>query len=56
MTAMRQIVAEGLADSAHDLSDGGLAVAMAESSLGSAGIGAAWIWHSNLRATIPAVP
>ena len=30
--AMREIVAEGLAESAHDLSDGGLAVALAESS------------------------
>jgi phosphoribosylformylglycinamidine synthase len=36
--AMRQIVAEGLAESAHDLSDGGLAVALAEASMG--GIGA----------------
>jgi phosphoribosylformylglycinamidine synthase II len=38
--AMRAIVAAGLADSAHDLSDGGLAVALAESSFGPAGIGA----------------
>ena len=30
--AMREIVAAGLAESAHDLSDGGLAVALAESS------------------------
>ena len=28
--AMREIVAEGLAESAHDLSDGGLAVALSE--------------------------
>jgi phosphoribosylformylglycinamidine synthase II len=38
--AMRRIVAEGLAESAHDLSDGGLAVAAAECSFGAAGIGA----------------
>ncbi|MDZ4797336.1 MAG: phosphoribosylformylglycinamidine synthase subunit PurL [Bryobacteraceae bacterium] len=37
--AMRQIVAEGLAESAHDLADGGLAVALAESSFPN-GIGA----------------
>jgi phosphoribosylformylglycinamidine synthase len=30
--AMREIVAQGLAESAHDLSEGGLAVALAESS------------------------
>jgi phosphoribosylformylglycinamidine synthase len=35
--AMREIVAEGLAESAHDLSDGGLAVALAESSTPSLG-------------------
>ncbi|HUS05512.1 MAG TPA: phosphoribosylformylglycinamidine synthase subunit PurL [Bryobacteraceae bacterium] len=37
--AVREIVAGGLAESAHDLSDGGLAVALAESSFGN-GIGA----------------
>src|SRR5437016_7193153 len=37
--AIREIVAEGLAESAHDLSDGGLAVALAECCAG--GIGAA---------------
>ncbi|MEO8025150.1 MAG: phosphoribosylformylglycinamidine synthase subunit PurL [Bryobacteraceae bacterium] len=37
-SAMREIAAEGLADSAHDLSDGGLGVALAE--CGAAGIGA----------------
>ena len=37
-SAIRQIVTAGLAESAHDLSDGGLAVALAESSFG--GIGA----------------
>jgi phosphoribosylformylglycinamidine (FGAM) synthase-like enzyme len=38
-TAIREVVVEGLAESAHDLSDGGLAVALAECS--SEGIGAA---------------
>jgi phosphoribosylformylglycinamidine synthase len=38
--AIREIIAAGLAESAHDLSDGGLAVALAESSFGPAGIGA----------------
>ena len=38
--AMREIAAEGLAESAHDVSDGGLAVALAEASFGPAGIGA----------------
>ena len=37
-SAIREIVVAGLAESAHDLSDGGLAVALAESS--AAGIGA----------------
>jgi phosphoribosylformylglycinamidine synthase len=37
-SAIREIVNAGLAESAHDLSDGGLAVALAE--CGSAGIGA----------------
>ena len=38
--AIREIVAAGLAESAHDLSDGGLAVALAEASFGPAAIGA----------------
>jgi phosphoribosylformylglycinamidine synthase subunit PurL len=38
--AMREIAEEGLAESAHDLSDGGLAVTAAESSFGPAGVGA----------------
>ena len=42
--AIRKISSSGLAESAHDLSDGGLAVALAESSFG--GIGA--------RITLPA--
>ncbi len=37
--AIREIVDAGLAESAHDLGDGGLAVALAECSMG--GIGAA---------------
>ncbi len=47
--AMRAIVAAGLADSAHDLSDGGLAVALAECSFGPAGIGAALDLASDMR-------
>jgi phosphoribosylformylglycinamidine synthase len=35
--AMREIVAAGLAESAHDVSDGGLAVAAAECSMGGTG-------------------
>jgi phosphoribosylformylglycinamidine synthase len=46
--AMREIAAEGLAESAHDLSDGGLAVALAESSFGPANIGARVDLHSDL--------
>jgi phosphoribosylformylglycinamidine synthase len=47
--AIREIVAAGLAESAHDLSDGGLAVALAECSFGSAGIGAQIDLDSDLR-------
>ena len=47
--AMRAIVAAGLAESAHDLSDGGLAVALAECSFGPAGAGAALDLASDLR-------
>ncbi|MBZ5581209.1 MAG: phosphoribosylformylglycinamidine synthase subunit PurL [Acidobacteriia bacterium] len=47
--AIRQILAEGLAESAHDLSDGGLAVALAECSFGPAGIGAQIDLDSDLR-------
>jgi phosphoribosylformylglycinamidine synthase len=46
--AIREIVNEGLADSAHDLSDGGLAVALAECSFAHA-IGANIQLHSDLR-------
>jgi len=38
--AMRKIAGQGLADSAHDLSDGGLAVAAAECCFGPAEVGA----------------
>jgi len=37
---IREIVAAGLAESAHDLSDGGLAVALAEASFGPVAVGA----------------
>jgi phosphoribosylformylglycinamidine synthase len=42
--AIREIVQKGLAESAHDLSDGGLAVALAESCTGGTGaeIDIAW--------------
>ncbi len=38
--AIREIVSARLADAAHDVSDGGLAIALCESSFGPAGIGA----------------
>jgi phosphoribosylformylglycinamidine synthase len=38
--AIRKIVNDGLVESAHDLSDGGLGVALAESSFGTADVGA----------------
>ena len=44
--AMREIVAAGLADSAHDVSDGGLAVTAAECCL--SGVGAAMHFDSDL--------
>ena len=47
--AMREIVSEGLVESAHDLSDGGLAVALAECSFGPAEIGAQIDIDSDLR-------
>ena len=47
--AMREILSEGLAESAHDLSDGGLAVALAECSFGPNGIGAQLDIDSDLR-------
>ncbi len=47
--SIREIVAAGLAESAHDLSDGGLAVALAECSFNPAGIGATLDLDSDLR-------
>lgn len=47
--AIRRIVNEGLAESVHDLSDGGLAVALAESCFGPAKIGAKVDLSSGLR-------
>jgi phosphoribosylformylglycinamidine synthase len=47
--AIREIVAAGLAESAHDLSDGGLAVALAECCFGTAAIGAQIDIDSDLR-------
>src|SRR5438876_2529573 len=47
--AAHEIATSGLAESAHDLSDGGLAVALAESSFGPAGIGAEIDLDSDLR-------
>ncbi|MGO9896716.1 MAG: phosphoribosylformylglycinamidine synthase subunit PurL [Bryobacteraceae bacterium] len=50
--AMREIAAAGLAESAHDISDGGLAVALAECCLGPAGVGAQVDLDSDLRPEI----
>ena len=47
--AIREIVNADLAESAHDVSDGGLAVALAECSFGAAGVGAALDLDSDLR-------
>jgi phosphoribosylformylglycinamidine synthase len=47
--AIREILSQGLAESAHDLSDGGLAVALAECSFGPDGIGAQLDLASDLR-------
>jgi phosphoribosylformylglycinamidine synthase len=47
--AAREIAASGFAESAHDLSDGGLAVAVAECSFGPAEIGAAIDLDADLR-------
>ena len=48
-TAIRQITNAGLAESAHDLSDGGLAIALAECSMSGLEIGADIQLDSNLR-------
>jgi phosphoribosylformylglycinamidine synthase II len=50
--AVREIVAAGLAESAHDLSDGGLAVALAECSFGPGSVGAEIELVSDLRAEL----
>jgi phosphoribosylformylglycinamidine synthase len=47
--AIREIVNSGLVESAHDLSDGGLAVALAECSFGHARVGARIDLDSSLR-------
>ncbi len=47
--AIRQIVGEAMAESTHDLSDGGLGVALAESSFGPSAIGASIEFDSELR-------
>ena len=47
-TAIREIVAQRLVESAHDLGDGGLAVAIAESSFGPAQVGASINLDSDL--------
>jgi phosphoribosylformylglycinamidine synthase len=47
--AIREIVAAGLVESAHDVSDGGIAVALAECCFGHAGVGAQIDLDSDLR-------
>jgi phosphoribosylformylglycinamidine synthase II len=53
-SAIREIVGAGLAESAHDLSDGGLAVALAECCFGPAEIGAQIDIDCDLRPEIMA--
>ncbi len=48
--AAREVVAGGLADSAHDIGEGGLAVALAECCFSSAGLGAIIELDSPMRA------
>jgi phosphoribosylformylglycinamidine synthase len=48
-TAVREMVNAGLAESAHDVSDGGLAVALAECAFSPEGVGAAIELDSELR-------
>lgn len=50
--AMQEIAAGGLAESAHDLSDGGLAVAVAESSFGPSNVGASLELASDLEPSL----
>jgi phosphoribosylformylglycinamidine synthase subunit PurL len=47
--AVRRMIDDGLVESAHDLSDGGFAVSIAECSFGPAEIGAQIDLHSHLR-------
>jgi phosphoribosylformylglycinamidine synthase len=47
--AVREMVRADVAESAHDLSDGGLAIALAECSFGPAGVGAEIELDSDLR-------
>ncbi len=47
--AIREIIAEGLAESSHDLSDGGLAVALAECCFSPGNIGASIELDSGMR-------
>jgi phosphoribosylformylglycinamidine (FGAM) synthase-like enzyme len=47
--AIREILSGHLAEAAHDVSDGGLAIALCESSFGAAGIGARIAIPSGLR-------
>jgi phosphoribosylformylglycinamidine synthase len=47
--AIREVIAEGLAESSHDLADGGLAVALAECSFNQGGIGAEIEVESGMR-------
>jgi phosphoribosylformylglycinamidine synthase len=51
-SAIREIVNGGFAESAHDLSDGGLAVALAESSFGAAEVGARLDLAGDMRADL----
>jgi phosphoribosylformylglycinamidine synthase II len=51
-STIRQLVRDRMVDSAHDLSDGGLATALAECSFGAAGIGADIRLNSGLPATL----
>jgi len=48
-TAIREVIGTGLAESAHDVSDGGLAAALAECSFGPSGVGARITLDSSLR-------
>ncbi|MBI3209380.1 MAG: phosphoribosylformylglycinamidine synthase subunit PurL [Candidatus Solibacter usitatus] len=48
--AVRQVIAEDLAESSHDIGDGGLAVALAECCFSPGGVGANIDLDSNMRA------